>query len=151
MKFEKMGDFFNSDNIGSCLFILFMSYKKFIQKEVAKYDLSLIQGFCILLIYNFSEINQNDLAKGLFITKGAVTKAIKKLEEDGWIFREKQHKDKRNFSLKVSKKGEEIIPALQGIADMWESEMGFDSLNPEFVETLNNLARKSVQLYFENE
>ncbi|WP_407412829.1 MarR family winged helix-turn-helix transcriptional regulator [Methanobrevibacter sp.] len=128
-----------------------MSYKKFIQKEVAKYDLSLIQGFCILLIYNFSEINQNDLAKGLFITKGAVTKAIKKLEEDGWIFREKQHKDKRNFSLKVSKKGEEIIPALQGIADMWESEMGFDSLNPEFVETLNNLARKSVQLYFENE
>lgn len=151
MKFEKMGDFFNSDNIGSCLFILFMSYKKFIQKEVAKYDLSPIQGFCILLIYNFSEINQNNLAKGLFITKGAVTKAIKKLEEDGWIFREKQHKDKRNFSLKVSKKGEEIIPALQGIADMWESEMGFDSLNPEFVETLNNLARKSVQLYFENE
>lgn len=128
-----------------------MSYRKFAQKETAKHDLSLVQGFCLLLINDFKEINQNDLAKGLFVTKGAVTKAIKKLEEDGYIFREKQHKDKRNFLLKLSKKGEETIPVLHEIADKWESKMGIDSLSHEFMETLNDLTYKSVQINLENE
>lgn len=151
MKFEKFGDFFNSDNLGSTLFILFMSYRKFAQKETAKHDLSLVQGFCLLLINDFKEINQNDLAKGLFVTKGAVTKAIKKLEEDGYIFREKQHKDKRNFLLKLSKKGEEIIPILHEIVDNWESKMVVGGLSDEFMETLNDLTYKSVQINLENE
>lgn len=91
------------------------------------------------------------MAKGLFVTKGAVTKAIKKLEEDGYIFREKQHKDKRNFLLKLSKKGEETIPVLHEIVDNWESKMVVDGLSDEFMETLNDLTYKSVQINLENE
>lgn len=146
-----MGDFFNSGNLGCYQFIFYKNYKKFLHDKIAKHDLNLIQGFCLLLVHDFGDINQKDLAKGLFITKGAVTKAIKKLEDDGWILRERQHTDKRKFSLKLSQKGEEIIPILQEMNDEWESKMGLDSLSPEFMETLKQLTIRSIELNLETE
>ena len=146
MKFEKNGDFFNSNHLGSYLFIFLKNYKKFLNNRISQYDLSLIQGFCLLLINDCKKINQRDLANALFITKGAVTKAIKKLESDGWILREKDFEDKRNYSLKLSEKGEKIIPILQEMNAEWESKMGLDSLSPEFMSELSELTFKSIEI-----
>ena len=151
MKFEKTGNFFNSNHIGSYLFLFLKSYKKFLNNEIAEYDLNLIQGFCLLLINDCNEINQKDLANGLFLTKGAVTKAFRKLEENGWILRERHPKDKRNFSLRLSKKGEDIIPILHEMNEKWESKMGLEELTPEFKDTFKELTLRSVNVSLENE
>lgn len=146
MKFEKTMGFYDSNRLGDILFIFHKNHNKFLNDELSKYDLSLIQALCILMIHESEELNQKDLSDGLYITKGAITKAVKKLENDGWISREKSIKDKRHFLLKLTEKGEDFIPKIYEINNNWETKMGLNELDSEFMETFTKLTLKSIDL-----
>ena len=113
---------------------------------MAKYDLNLIQVLCIARIYNEENLNQKDLSDSLYITKGAITKAIRKLESNGIIIREQSKVDKRHNILKLSQKGKDLIPILEEINNEWEEKMGLDKLDDEFFKTFIDLAFKSAEL-----
>lgn len=151
MKFEKTMGFYDSNRIGDILFIFHKNHKKYLNDELSKYDMSLIQALCIIMIHESEELNQKDLSDGLYLTKGAITKAIKKLESDGWILREKSIRDKRHFILKLTSKGNEFIPIINDINKKWELEMGLIELNPEFMQTFNKLTHKSIDLNLKKE
>ncbi len=146
MKFEKTMGFYDSNRLGDILFIFHKNHKTYLNEELSKYDLSLISALCILMIHESEELNQKDLSDGLYLTKGAITKSVKKLEREGWILRERSHKDKRHFILKLTSKGEDFISIMDGINKKWESEMGLNELNPEFMETFNNLTHRAIDL-----
>lgn len=146
MKFKKTMGFYDSNRLGDILFIFHKNHKKYLNDELSKYDLSLIQALCILMIYESGELNQKDLSEGLYLTKGAITKAIKKLESGGWVVREKSSKDKRYYILKLSDKGEDFIPVMDEINKNWESKMGLDNLNPDFMIVFNELTLKAIDL-----
>lgn len=146
MKFKKTMGFYDSNRLGDILFIFHKNHKKYLNDELSKYDLSLIQALCILMIYESGELNQKDLSEGLYLTKGAITKAIKKLESGGWVVREKSSKDKRYYILKLSDKGEDFIPVMDEINKNWESKMGLDNLNPDFMNVFNELTLKAIDL-----
>ena len=95
---------------------------------------------------NHSYLNQKDLSDSLYITKGAITKAIKKLESNGIIIREQSQEDKRNNILKLSQKGRELIPILEEINKEWEEQMGLDKLDSEFFIKFIELAQRSARL-----
>ena len=97
MKFEKTMGFYDANRLGDILFIFHKNHKKYFNDELSKYDLNLVQALCILMIYKNDELNQKALSEGLYITKGAITKAVTKLERDKWISRERSLKDKRNY------------------------------------------------------
>ena len=101
------------------------------------------------MIHESNELNQIDLANGLYLSKGAITRAVKKLEDNGWIVREKSSVDKRSFVLKLSKQGEDFIPVMFEINEKWEDSMGLDKLDSNFLETFNMLALKSIDLNLE--
>lgn len=151
MKFEKTMGFYDSNRLGDILFIFHKNHKKYLNDELAKYDLSLIQALCILMIHESDSLNQKDLSDGLYLTKGAITKAIKKLDENGWISREKSDKDKRHYVLRLTPKAEKFIPTFYQINDEWECKMGLDKLDPTFMETFNDLTLKSIDLNLEKE
>ncbi|WP_405270926.1 MarR family winged helix-turn-helix transcriptional regulator [Methanobrevibacter sp.] len=151
MKFEKTIGFYDSNRLGDILFIFHKNHKRYLNDELSKYGLSLIQALCILMIYESDELNQKDLSDGLYLTKGAITKAITKLESDGWVLREKSIKDKRNYVLKLTDKGENFIPILNEINQGWESQMGLNDLNPKFMETFKELTSKSIDLNLKKE
>ncbi len=151
MKYEKTMGFYDSNRLGDSLFIFHKNHKKFLNDELSKYDLSLIQALCILMIDESDELNQKDLAEGLYITKGAITRAVKKLESGGWILREKSQNDKRHYILKLSKKGEDFIPVLFDINNRWESKMKLDNLPDEFMEIFNELTSRSIDLNLKKE
>lgn len=146
MKFKKTMGFYDSNRLGDILFIFHKNHKKYLNDELSKYDLSLIQALCILMIYESGELNQKDLSEGLYLTKGAITKAIKKLESGGWVVREKSSKDKRYYILKLSDKGKDFIPVMDEINKNWESKMGLDNLNPDFMNVFNELTLKAIDL-----
>ena len=80
------------------------------------------------------------------LTKGAITKAIKKLESNGIIIRQQSKVDKRHNILKLSQKGKDLIPILEEINNEWEEKMGLDKLDDEFFKTFIDLAFKSAEL-----
>ncbi len=146
MKYKKTMGFYDSSRLGDILFIFHKNHKKYLNDELSKYGLSLIQALCILMIHESDELNQKDLAERLYLTKGAITRAIQKLDKDGWIIREKSSDDKRNYVLELSKKGEDFIPILFAINDDWESQMHLDELPDDFMDIFNQLTSRSIDL-----
>lgn len=151
MKDTDYSDFYDYNRLGDLLFIFHKNHKTYLNNALAKYDLNLIQVLCIARIHNEEELNdsylnQKDLSDSLYITKGAITKAIKKLESNGIIIREQSMDDKRHNILRLSEKGKDLIPILEGINNEWEEKMGLNNLNDEFFKTFIDLAFKSVEL-----
>ncbi len=151
MKEDDYSDFYDYNRLGDLLFIFHKNHKTYLNNALAKYDLNLIQVLCIARIHNEEELNksylnQKDLSDSLYITKGAITKAIRKLESNGIIIREQSSEDKRHNILRLSQKGKDLIPILEGINNEWEEKMGLNNLDDEFFKTFIDLAFKSVEL-----
>ena len=146
MKVTDDSGFYDYNRLGDLLFIFHKNHKTYFNNALAEYDLNLIQVLCIARIYNEDNLNQKDLSDSLYITKGAITKAIKKLESNGIIIREQSPTDKRQNILKLSKKGKDLIPILEEINNGWEEKMGLDKLDDEFFKTFIALAFKSAEL-----
>ena len=146
MKANEDSGFYDYNRLGDLLFIFHKNHKTYFNNALAEYDLNLIQVLCIARIYNEDNLNQKDLSDSLYITKGAITKAIKKLESNGIIIREQSPTDKRQNILKLSKKGKDLIPILEEINRGWEEKMGLDKLDDEFFKTFIALAFKSAEL-----
>ena len=144
---EKTNDgFYDYNRLGDLLFIFHKNHKTYLNNALAKYDLNLIQVLCMLRVYNEENLNQKDLSDSLYITKGAITKAIRKLESNGIIIRQQSKVDKRHNILKLSQKGKDLIPILEEINNEWEEKMGLDKLDDEFFKTFIDLAFKSAEL-----
>ncbi len=147
MMSEKTNDgFYDYNRLGDLLFIFHKNHKTYLNNALAQYDLNLIQVLCMLRVYNEENLNQKDLSDSLYITKGAITKAIRKLESNGIIIREQSKVDKRHNILKLSQKGKDLIPILEEINNEWEEKMGLDNLDDEFFNTFIDLAFKSAEL-----
>ena len=151
MKFEKTMGFYDANRLGDILFIFHKNHKKYFNDELSKYDLNLVQALCILMIYKNDELNQKALSEGLYITKGAITKAVTKLERDKWISRERSLKDKRNYVLRLTEKGKNFFPILSEINRSWVAEMGLSELDPEFMETFKELTLRSIDINLKKE
>ena len=147
MMMKKTNDgFYDYNRLGDLLFIFHKNHKTYFNNALAKYDLNLIQVLCIARIYNEENLNQKDLSDSLYITKGAITKAIRKLESNGIIIRQQSSEDKRHNILKLSQKGKDLIPILEEINNEWEEKMGLDKLDDDFFKTFIDLAFKSAEL-----
>ena len=151
MKLEKTMGFYDYNRLGDILFIFHKNHKKFFNDELSKYDLNLIQAFCIFMLYRNDELNQKALSDDLYLTKGAITKAVTKLERDGWISRERSPDDKRSYVLRLTEKGNDFFPILSEINKSWETQIGLNELDPEFMETFKELAFKSIDLNLKKE
>ncbi|KZX13721.1 HTH-type transcriptional regulator SarZ [Methanobrevibacter oralis] len=146
MRFEKTKGFYDTSRLGDLLYVFHKNHKIYLNNALLKHGISLIQVLCIVMIYTGDELNQKDLADGLYLSKGAITKAINKLEKNSYVTREKLKEDKRQYILKLTPKGESIIPLIEEINNEWEKKMDFKNLTPEFYETFKQLTAKSIDL-----
>jgi DNA-binding MarR family transcriptional regulator len=73
---------------------------------------------------------QDTLARHFRIDKGAIARAVKKLEDAGYVKRIVDPGDRRAVRLFLTPKGEEIAPAIEQIDHEWE-ELMYSRLKPE--------------------
>ena len=146
MKFEKIIEFHSYDKFGEILYILHKNNRKYLNDALSKHDLNLLQAMCILTLDEKKDLSQQDLTYILFLTKSGITKAVKKLEDMGYVERTKSKTDARQHVLNLTDKGRKIIPTLHDINDEWESRMGLPELDDSFIKILHNLAYKSIDL-----
>lgn len=139
-------DFYDPDCLGTMLYIFHKNHKKYLDYELSKFDLNLVQALCILKIYDDEGLSQKDLSEGFSLTKGAITKAVIKLENRGILTREKHIDDKRQHVLKLTENGKELVPILNEIGNDWKNQIGVNDLSPEFLETFKGLVLKSISL-----
>lgn len=90
------------------------------------YHIDCGQQFFLLRIYEKPGISPYELASMGMYDKGTCARALKKLEEEGYIERVVDTHDRRLQHLFISTKGKELIPIIQKMLDEWYEAICID-------------------------
>ncbi len=129
------------DNIGKYISQLYRRGGIFITKRMEKYNIGQGQFMFLLELYIEDGRNQEELSKVLKIDKGTTARAIKKLEEEGYIERFKDEKDKRSNKIYLTQKGRDVKESIFSVLDEWERKMS-EHLDESEKELMIKLLKK---------
>lgn len=107
----------------------------YIGANIEQYGIKQGQFEYFLLIFSYPRINQLELSKLKNVGKASVTKALRILEESGYIVREQDENDKRNYMCYISEKGEAIVEHLMQVKNDAEN-MLFENFSDQDKEVL---------------
>lgn len=129
------------DHIGRYISQIHRKTNSFITREVSKFGIGSGQIMFLMQLYKKDGISQEELSENLSIDKGTTCRAIKKLEEEGFLIRVKDENDKRAYKLYLTQKSKDIKVKIENILDKCEENISDDLLEEE-VEVLLNLLKK---------
>ena len=78
----------------------------------------------IIFIFDNPNCSQDDLVNMFGLSKGNIAKALKKLEDDGFIKREVNPENRRKYMLNTTQKGNDLVPKIKQISLDWEKKVG---------------------------
>lgn len=88
-------------------------------ERLVAYQIGGGQQFFLLRIYDSPGLNQYQLAQKGHFDKGTTARAVKKLENLGYIKRIVDESDRRFTKLYVTKKGKEIVRTIMDVVEDW--------------------------------
>ena len=128
-------------HIGKYISLLHRKGSIFINRELSNYGIGSGQFMFLLELYIEDGRNQEELSKVLKIDKGTTARAIKKLEEEGYIERFKDEKDKRSNKIYLTQKGRDVKESIFSVLDEWERKMS-EHLDESEKELMIKLLKK---------
>ena len=108
------------------------------------------EGRYLMEIHKRSDLSQDDLAGIFGQSKGTIAKALRKLEDKGYVERIVDENNRRKYILKTTKKGEKLAILLTNDFEEWERKVGIDQLDDKTKDQLRVIARKSEEILKEN-
>ena len=124
-------------------------YLNYLKQYSGLYDVNKTQLRALVFMKNYGEISMTELCAKLNIEKGSLTSMIDDLNKKGYVYREKNLKDRRKYMIVITEEGKKIA------ADFTEKlsndlEAKFFKLDTderekylEAIETLETLVNKS--------
>ena len=89
-------------------FPLYAASKEVIRKYkpfLDKLDLTYTQYIVMLVLWENGNVNVKELGEKLFLDSGTLTPLLKKIEDKGYIIRNKSEYDERNLVISLTKDG----------------------------------------------
>jgi len=129
--------------------MLYRHGQSYMSKRLGYLNIGSGQYIFLTTLAKKAGISQEELSNELKIDKATTAKAIKKLEDEGYVFREIDLSDKRAYKLFLSPKGLEAIPLIQDAADDWEKIITSGLSEEEYQcaeEILSVMAKNSCRL-----
>ncbi len=130
-----------SENIGKYISYMYRKGGAFISKGLINKGIGSGQIMFLLELYKNDGVTQEWLSEIFNIDKGTTARALKKLEDVGFVTRLKDKSDKRAYSIHLTDKGIEAKDEIYGVLDGWESILS-QNLTFEEGELLLNLLKK---------
>lgn len=96
------------DTIGKSVAQLYRINSKFLVKKYQKFNIGSGQYFFLIELYRRDGVSQEYLSEELNVDKGTTAKAMKKLEDLGYIKRLRCENDKRLYKIFLTDKALEI-------------------------------------------
>ena len=128
-------------HIGKYISQLYRKGSVFINKEVSEYGIGSGQFMFLLELYINDGKNQEEIAETLKIDKGTTARALKKLEEQGFVTRIKDENDKRSNKIYLNDKAKDVREGVLDVLNYWNKEIT-KSLTEEEEEMLKSLLEK---------
>ena len=131
----------DKEPIGKYISLIHRKGKCFITKEVSKFGIGSGQIMFLIQLYRKDGISQEELSENLHIDKGTTCRAIKKLEEEGFLIRSRDENDKRAYKLYLTEKSKEMEENIKNILYEWERHIS-KGLSEKEVEILFSMLKK---------
>lgn len=134
---------------GKMLRSILANVNNYIGSQVEQYGIKQGQYEYFLLIYSSPGINQLEIARLKNVGKASVTKALRILEEDGFIKRITNENDRRNTLCFIAEKGESIVENLINVKRKTEEDLfkGFNKEDKEiFYKYLSLLQSNTIAI-----
>ena len=111
------------DSIGKFVSQIYRSGNSFFSKAYAKYNIGAGQYQFLRVLYKKERLTQEDLSNILNIDKATTARALKKLEEEGYIYRNKSSVDKRANIIVLTDKALSIKEDFFEVHRQWEEKI----------------------------
>lgn len=131
----------NCEHIGKYIGELHRASGIYFSKKFSKFGIGAGQYVFLLNLYKNSGITQEELTEKVKLDKATTARAIKKLEDEGYVSRVKKESDKRAYRLELTEKAENIKEEVYSIMEQWENKVR-SCLTKEETEELINLLSK---------
>jgi len=137
-----MSDF---EFIGKYISFLYRYELIYLDKELEPYNIKSGHFFVLMPLFKNDGINQESISQIIHVDKATVTRAIQKLIDEDYVYRERDEKDKRSYRVFITEKGKAIQPEIISIAQRWD-----DILLSQLVKDQRNMIKKSFDTMIEN-
>ena len=87
----------------------YATFSRAVAGKVSDYGLTVPQFGVLEALYHLGPLSLGDLADKLLVTGGNVTYVMDRLEEHGWVLRERSGEDRRVVRAKLTPAGREVI------------------------------------------
>ena len=101
-----------------------------------KLDLTYTQYITMMVMWEKKRVNEKMLCECLYLKSNTITPLLKKLEEKGYITKEKDKEDERNLVITLTNKGEQLKEKAVDVPISLAKEM---NLSPEKAQMLYNI------------
>ena len=118
---------------------------KYLNSQIKDLNLGHEMRF-IMGIYDNPGMSQDDLVNMFGQSKANVAKALKKLEDQGYIQREINPENRRKYMLMTTSKGNELVPKLRKISKDWEEKVGITDKDDELKKRIKEIAINGMKL-----
>jgi DNA-binding MarR family transcriptional regulator len=135
----------NIESMGRYISILYRSGKMYINSKCEKYNIGNGQYLFLLFLSHSEGVTQEEMSCKLFIDKGTTAKAVKRLEDEGYIKRQVDDKDKRAYKVYLTEEGRKVTTEISKVLNDWNN-----TLTSDFNEEEKKIALNLLQRMLEN-
>ncbi|HDN50772.1 MAG TPA: MarR family transcriptional regulator [Thermoplasmatales archaeon] len=116
MHHRKIGGKTHNESIGRLISHLHRHIHMYIDRRLERYGIGSGQFPFLMRLYRNDGVNQETLARFLDVDKATSARAIKKLEDAGYVRRERDAEDSRAYRIFLTEKGKSVKPAIKNIS-----------------------------------
>ena len=123
-KAEKLLKIDNSEiSLGLLVSMIHRTRMMFLNDKIGNMDITAGQFPFITVLSNEEGISQEELAAHFHIDKGTVARALRKLEDNEYLFRKVDSLNRRRYLIYLTEKGRKAVPTVINIEKEWENSM----------------------------
>ena len=119
-------------------------WRNFTEKRLKKFDLTFGEQIIIIFLSKNENVNQETISKRYMIDKGMVAKTLTRLEDKGFVLRERNPENKRENIISLTEKSLYIMNDINTIFDDWNKIL-YGEMSKADIECVKRLTGKMVE------
>ncbi len=138
------------ESIGRYSSHLFRSIQIYLAKELGPYGIGSGQFPFMMLLLHCDGIKQEELASSLSYDRATITRSMNRLEEIGYVTRERDPDDKRAYIVRLTKKGRSMENVFMEISSRLNDLLMSGFTEAEAASFISMLMRAGENISAEN-
>ena len=125
--------------LGLLVSMIHRTHMMYLNDKMKDMDITAGQFPFIVVLSHEEGITQEELAAHFHIDKGTVARAIRRLEDNEYLFRKVDSLNRRRYLIYLTEKGRRAVPQIISIDKEWENSMCSKFSNEEYQNLFNIL------------